>query len=143
MYFQGLIFFHFYNVSLFYEYLCNIEDVFYEDYSRVVFNTLYNKDLEFAHKPWPGDDVMVDPQFFPQHLFTHDEHGNQLVDVLGRFETYAEDAQKILDWINISHSIEKIHASDHPPYREVYTPRMKDIIADVFAKDIEMFGYEF
>ena len=121
----------------------NIEDVFYEDYSRIVFNTLYNKDLEFAHKPWPGDDVMVDPQFFPQHLFTHDEHGNQLVDVMGRFETYAEDAQKILDWINISHSIEKIHASDHSPYREVYTPRMKDIIADVFAKDIEMFGYEF
>ena len=120
-----------------------LEEEFYVDYSRVVFNTLYNKDLEFAHKPWDGDEVIFDPQFIPQYLFTHNEYGEQLVDTIGRFENFAEDATKILKHLEIDHSIEKIHASKHPPYRDVYTPEMVDIIAGAYAKDIEMFGYEF
>ena len=121
----------------------DLETPFYENYSRITFNVLYNKDLDYPFNPWPGEEVIIDPQFFPQHLFTHDENGNQLIDVIGRFENFAQDAKQILGWLNISDPIEKIHSSDHPPYRETYTPRMKDIIADVYAKDIEMFGYEF
>ena len=120
-----------------------LEEEFYVDYSRVVFNTLYNKDLEFAHRPWDGDEVIFDPQFIPQYLFTHNEYGEQLVDTIGHFENFAEDAAKILERLGIDHPIEKIHASDHPLYRDVYTPEMVDIIADAYAKDIEMFGYEF
>ena len=121
----------------------DLEAPFYEKYSRITFNVLHNKDLDYPFNPWPGEEVIIDPQFFPQHLFTHDENGNQLVDVIGRFENFAQDAKQILGWLNISDPIEKIHSSDHPPYREAYTPKMKDIIADVFAKDIEMFRYEF
>ena len=121
----------------------DLETPFYENYSRITFNVLYDKDLDYPFNPWPGEEVIIDPQFFPQHLFTHDENGNQLVDVIGRFENFAHDAKQILAWLNISDPIEKIHSSDHPPYREAYTPRMKDIITDVYAKDIEMFGYEF
>ena len=121
----------------------DLETPFYENYSRITFNVLHNKDLDYPFNPWSGEEVIIDPQFFPQHLFTHDENGNQLVDVIGRFENFAHDAKQILAWLNISDPIEKIHSSDHPPYREAYTPRMKDIIADVFAKDIEIFGYEF
>ena len=121
----------------------DLEAPFYEKYSRITFNVLYDKDLDYPFNPWPGEEVIIDPQFFPQHLFTHDENDNQLVDVIGRFENFAQDAKQILAWLNISDPIEKIHSSDPPPYREAYTPRMKDIIADVFAKDIEIFGYEF
>ena len=121
----------------------DLETPFYENYSRITFNVLHNKDLDYPFNPWSGEEVIIDPQFFPQHLFTHDENGNQLIDVIGRFENFAQDAKQILGWLNISDPIEKIHSSDHPPYRETYTPRMKDIIADVYAKDIEMFGYEF
>ena len=121
----------------------DLETPFYENYSRITFNVLHNKDLDYPFNPWSGEEVIIDPQFFPQHLFTHDENGNQLIDVVGRFENFAQDAKQILEWLNISDPIEKIHSSDHPPYREAYTPRMKDIIADVYAKDIEMFGYEF
>ena len=120
-----------------------LEEKFYEDYSRVVFNTLYDKDIDFAYRPWSGDEVMVEPQFMPQHLFTHNEQDDQLVDIIGRFENYAEEAAKILALLEIDNPIEKIHASKHPPYKAVYTPEMVDIIAEVYAKDIEMFGYEF
>jgi len=120
-----------------------LEEKFYEDYSKVVFNTLYNRDIEFAHRPWPGDEVIIDPQFMPQHLFTHNEHDDQLVDTIGCFENFAEDATKILELLQIDHPIEKIHASDHPPYRDVYTSEMVDIIANAYAKDIEMFDYKF
>ena len=58
-------------------------------------------------------------------------------------QSSAEDAAIILGRLGIDHPIEKIHASDHPLYRDVYTPEMVDIIADAYAKDIEMFGYEF
>ena len=61
----------------------NLKKKFYEDYSRVVFNTLYNKDTDFPHKPWAGDDVIFDPQFIPQYLFTHNESGDKLVDTIG------------------------------------------------------------
>ena len=120
-----------------------LEEQFYVDYSRIVFNTLYNKDIEFAHRPWDGDEVIVDPQFIPQHLFTHNESDEQLVENIGRFENYAEDAAKILELLEIDQSIEKIHASKHPPYKAVYTAEMVDIIGDVYAKDIEMFNYTF
>ena len=95
---------------------------FMKNYSRVVFNMLWNKNISSSFKPWDGNDVIVDPQFFPQHLFTHDEKGNQLVDVIGRFENFAQDAKQILGWLNISDPIEKIHSSDHLPYREAYIP---------------------
>ena len=120
-----------------------LEEEFYVDYSRVVFNTLYNKDIDFSHKPWARDDVIFDPQFIPQYLFTHNEYDDQLVDTIASFENYAEDAALILERLGIDHPIEKIHASDHLPYRDVYTSEMVDIIADAYAKDIAMFGYEF
>ena len=68
-------------------------------------------------------------------------HGSMAT--IASFENYAEDAALILDRLGIDHPIEKIHTSDHLPYRDVYTPEMVDIIADVYVKDIEMFGYEF
>ena len=120
-----------------------LEEKFYEDYSRVVFNTLYNKDTDFPHKPWDGDDVIFDPQFIPQYLFTHNEYGDKLVDTIGRFENFAEDAAKILELLEIDQGIEKIHASEHLPYKAVYTAEMADIIADAYAKDIEIFNYKF
>ena len=120
-----------------------LEEQFYVEYSRVVFNTLYNKDINFAHRPWAGDEVIVDPQFIPQHLFTHNEHGDQLVDIIGRFENYAEDAAKILKLLEIDNPIEKIHASKHAHYKAVYTAEMADIIGDVYAQDIEIFNYKF
>ena len=120
----------------------DIENSFYEDYSKIVFNTLWNKELDFAYKPWPGDDVIIDPHFFPQHLFTHDEDGRQLVDFIGRFENYAEDAATILNTLKVSRPIEKTNASEHPPYREMYNSKMIDAISYIFAHDIEMFRYE-
>ena len=120
-----------------------LEEEFYEDYSRVVFNTLYNKDTDFPHKPWVGDDVIFDPQFIPQYLFTHNESGDKLVDAIGRFENFAEDAAKILDLLEIDQDIEKIHSSEHLPYKAVNTAEMADIIADAYAKDIEIFNYKF
>ena len=108
-----------------------------------MFNTLWNKDLDFDHKPWPGDDVIIDPHFFPQHFFTHDEDGTQLVDFIGRFENYAEDAATILNTLKVSRPIEKTNASEHLPYREMYNSKMIDAISYIFAHDIEMFRYEF
>ena len=121
----------------------DVEDLFYEEYSKLTFNILWNKKLDNILMPWGGNEVHSDPHFFPQHLFTHDLNGTLLVDFIGRFETYEEDAQNILEHMGNQNPIEKLHSSDHPPYCQAYTPITRDIIANVFQTDIKVFGYQF
>ena len=121
----------------------DIEDLFYEEYSKLTFNILWNKKLDNHLMPWGGNEVHSDPHFFPQHIFTHNLDGTVLVDFIGRFESYEEDAQNILNQLGISSPIEKLHSSEHPPYRQAYTPITRDIIANVFQTDIKVFGYQF
>ena len=120
-----------------------IEDLFYEEYSKLTFNILWNKKLDNNLMPCGGNEVHADPHFFPQHLFTHDLDGTILVDFIGRFEQYEEDAQSILNHIGSSSSIEKIHSSEHPPYQEAYNSITRDIVAHIFQTDIKIFGYSF
>ena len=122
----------------------DLETPFYEDYSRITFNALHNKDLDYPFKPWPGEEVVIDPHFFPQHLFTHDENGNLLVNTIGVFEDFDNNAADILDHLGVDHShIVKINSSNRGTYQDMHTEKTKDIIARVYDVDIKMFGYEF
>ena len=122
----------------------DLETSFYENYSRITFNTLNNKDLDYPFKPWPGEEVIVDPHFFPQHLFTHDENGNLLVNTIGVFEDFDTNATNILNLLEVPYShIKKIYSSDRSAYQDMYNEKTKDIIAGVYDVDIKMFGYKY
>ena len=58
-------------------------------------------------------------------------------------ETYINQLKELLERLGIDHPIEKIHSSEHLPYKAVYTAEMAAIIADVYDKDIKMVSNKF
>ena len=67
------------------------------------------------------------------------------VDFIGRFEHLEEDFQTVCDKLNISATLQfqTRTRTTHEPYREVYTDKMINKVAKVFAEDIEYFKHEF
>ena len=130
----------------------DFNNIFYKEYSDLMISTFglaptwkgevfeqsYIKDHPFAKElTW------VDPHFFPQYFFIYDEFGNNLMDFIGRFENYREDAQKILDHLEVGQLIHHLNSSKHLNYREVYNLKTKDVIFNLFKEDIQRFDYTF
>lgn len=66
-------------------------------------------------------------------------------DFIGRTENISEDINVVRDRIGlpITGSLPHRHKGSHGPYRDFYTPSLRDRVAQLFAADIEAFGYEF
>ncbi len=86
--------------------------------------------------------------FFPQvHFLTLPGSHRLQVDFVGRFERLETDFQHVASKIsNVpAHQLPAENATDHqkPDFRDIYSPMMRDIVADVYAEDIRLFGYTF
>ena len=76
--------------------------------------------------------------------FITDEHGQVIVDFVGRFERLEEDFAYICSRIGIDARLSHENRSERAAsYREYYTEETRDIVARHFARDIERFGYRF
>ena len=66
------------------------------------------------------------------------------IDFLGRFETFEDDLNKVMNILGIEATIKKKNASKRKiDYREYYTSRTREKIADLYKKDINIFNYRF
>jgi hypothetical protein len=82
--------------------------------------------------------------FWPQSHFVADAAGKLLTDYVGRVEDMQQSYDEIAGRIGIPTSrLEKVNASAHQDYRSYYTPQLVDAVAKLYARDLEMFGYEF
>jgi hypothetical protein len=82
--------------------------------------------------------------FQPQHNFVTDCDGKLLSDYVGRVEEMQRSYDEIARRIGIpSAKLEKVNASTRRDYRSYYTPALVDGVTKLYARDLELFGYEF
>ena len=82
--------------------------------------------------------------FQPQHTFVTDADGKLLTDYLGRVEQMQECYDEAAKRIGIpSRPLEKVNASRRRDYRDYYDQSLIDGVARLYARDLELFGYQF
>lgn len=102
---------------------------------------------EFAEVVSQIKDEESNPHFLSQHHFLLDPNANVATDFVGRFETLQSSFDELCDLLklqrtvlphkNFSKSLKERH------YSEFYSPRLRELIAKRYEKDIELFKYEF
>lgn len=86
------------------------------------------------------------PHFGTQNQFEYTHiNGVQSVNKVLRFETLDEDWKDICKWMGVEYSPlpKKNTSTREKDYRQYYTDETAAAVAEIFAKDIELFGYEF
>lgn len=71
---------------------------------------------------------------------------DQPLDYIGRYETLEEDWKKIRTKIDIGDDllhVNKKKTVEWKSYRAVYTPEQRDIVAERYKKDIDLYKYKF
>jgi hypothetical protein len=92
------------------------------------------------------DIIYTEVHLVPQYKFICDENGQTLVDFIGRFENIENDfnviAKKIAPGAKLAHmnSSTKNRATNT---NTIFTQAMRDKVAILYARDIELFGYQF
>jgi hypothetical protein len=82
--------------------------------------------------------------FQPQHSFVTDAGGQLLTDYLGRVEAMQQSYDVAAEKIGIpSRPLERVNASKRRDYRDYYDQPLIDGVAKLYARDLELFGYEF
>lgn len=84
-------------------------------------------------------------QSFEQWRFIYDDSGNSLIDYLGKFEQLEQDFRHVasnlgLTGVKLPHSMK---SSKRKPYWKYYDQKTADLIAGLYARDIELFDYQF
>jgi hypothetical protein len=82
--------------------------------------------------------------FWPQNSFIVDSNGELLADYVGRVEKMQQSYDEIAKRIGIpSAQLEKVNTSTRSDFRSYYTPPLVEGVAKLYARDLELFGYEF
>lgn len=85
-------------------------------------------------------------QWMPQVRFLLDQDGSVLVDRIGRLESFNEDCAQIFAALGLTLDQLPGHAnrSKRHSFRYYYSDRETiDMVADLFAEDVDYLGYEF
>lgn len=89
---------------------------------------------------------MITKPFFPgglNHMSSMCDWHDSPVDFVCRLEEIDLDWCYICDKINIDTELKKINTSSRASYKEYYTKETRDLIADIYADDIDRYNYKF
>jgi len=82
--------------------------------------------------------------FRPQHEFVADTEGKLLTDYVGRVEEMQQSYDEICGRMGIPvANLEQVNSSRRKDYRDYYDQSLIDGVARLYARDLELFGYEF
>ncbi len=102
-------------------------------------------DFDSFVKSWLSEEnINKSLHFQHQHEFLENEKGEILLDFIGRFETIESDFKIIANTLKIDRTLKKSNASRRKEdYRSYYNEETKNRVAEVYAKDIQLFNYQF
>jgi hypothetical protein len=76
--------------------------------------------------------------------YLRDRDGTVLVDFVGRYERLQSDFSRIAQHLHVAESaLPRVNGTVRRHYASYYTPELRDLVAQRYAKDIEFFGYRF
>jgi hypothetical protein len=82
--------------------------------------------------------------FQPQHSFITGENGEPLYDLLGRVEEMQKSYDEISARIGITPTpLERVNSSRRGDYKQYYDQQLIDGVSKLYARDLELFGYQF
>jgi len=82
--------------------------------------------------------------FQPQHSFLVDGNGSLLTDAIGRVEQMQDSYDAICARIGIpSQPLEQVNSSRRGSYRDYYDQALVDGVAQLYQRDLDLFGYAF
>lgn len=81
--------------------------------------------------------------FTPQYEYICDDRLNIKVDFVGRLKNINEDYKYIKNKIGAEGRLQHLNKSDHRDYKEYYTEETRNIVYNIYRKDIELLGYKF
>jgi len=90
-----------------------------------------------------GRPMSVPPHLRPQSSFLLDESRGSLVDFVARYERLSLDWDFICERIGICTALPLRMRSYHRSYQDYYTADSRAWVAEIYAQDIEAFGYAF
>lgn len=90
-------------------------------------------------------DEFADAHFRSQHTFIVNRSSNVAIDFLGRYESLNNDLARVQKLANLPElKLPRLQAaSTRVRYREFYTRRSRERVAERFQTDIGLLGYEF
>ncbi|MFC4700146.1 sulfotransferase family 2 domain-containing protein [Glaciecola siphonariae] len=81
--------------------------------------------------------------FKPQYLYLIDKYDKVTVDYIAYFENIEEDFKTIAKRIGVKNTLAKNNAVNRADYRSFYNDETREIVAEVYKKDIALFHYNF
>ena len=89
-------------------------------------------------------DEEADIHYRSQYLNVTDGAGELVVDFVGRVENLQDDIRTVASVRDLEYSLEHFRKSEgRKPYREYYDEETKNLVAERYVADIELFSYEF
>jgi hypothetical protein len=120
---------------------CNNYDV--QDKQKYLEN--FNGDFKrFVRSLEHSREVLEQIHFRPQYQWICDSNGEIIVDYIGKFENIQRDIFNLTSKVGIQMpELPHLNKSKHLHYETYYDNETREIIGEVYKKDIDFFNYEF
>lgn len=95
--------------------------------------------VEDMRRDWPAETIF-------QHEFIFDENEYKLVDFVGRYDRLESDLKVIFSsclGLHLDNELPCLNSTKRKPYWEYYSETTMQKIANYFAKDCELLGYQY
>jgi len=136
----------------------DVPEWYYKPYHRIHIVDLASNQFRFIN---PGENTSHLPKnkiaklsyganhMVPQNLYTHCWRSGKKVDFIGRYENLENDFKVVAKELGLGNNVSLPHINSFSSkrkgkhYTEFYTKEARDMVAEIYADDIKMFGYEF